>query len=113
MSRRLEQINQLIKKELGNIIKKEIELSKDVLITLTRTETSPDLQQVKVYISIIPDKKTKAVLNILKNNIFEIQQLLNKRLVMNPVPKIIFVEDKIAQSAAKVEELLAKIKNIQ
>ena len=45
----------------------------------------------------------------LKKNIFAIQQDLNKRLHMRPVPKIIWVEDMGSTGVSRVEEILNKI----
>ncbi len=39
MSKRIPQVNQLIKKELSQIILREIEFPVGVLVTLTRVET--------------------------------------------------------------------------
>ena len=46
MSQRILKVNQLIKKELSQIILKEAEFPKEVLVTLTRVETLPNLQIV-------------------------------------------------------------------
>ena len=109
MSHRIQKLNQLLKRELGQLLLKEFDFSKDVLITVTRVETSTDLSQARVYISTVPDfpKITK----ILDNKIYFLQHRLNKRLRMKIVPKIRFLEEKKAGEAAKIEEILEKIKN--
>jgi len=109
VSHRIQKLNQLLKRELGQLLLKEFDFSKDVLITVTRVETSTDLSQARVYISTVPDfpKITK----ILDNKIYFLQHRLNKRLRMKIVPKIRFLEEKKAGEAAKIEEILEKIKN--
>jgi len=109
VSHRIQKLNQLLKRELGQLLLKEFDFSKDVLITVTRVETSADLSQARVYISTVPDfpKITK----ILDNKIYFLQHRLNKRLRMKIVPKIRFLEEKKAGEAAKIEEILEKIKN--
>lgn len=109
MTKRTQRVNQLIKKELGGIIARELDLPQDVLVTVTRVEALPNLQAVKVYISAIPDKETASVMLFLQKKVFYFQQMLNRRLVMRPIPKIVFVEEKATKEAARVEELMEKL----
>jgi len=102
-------VNQLIKKELAQIILREINFPKDLLVTVTRVETSANLIQAKIYISVLPINKNSQVLEILNHQIYDIQQKLNKRLKMRPIPRIIFVQEKKTQEAGRIEELLEKI----
>ena len=110
MTKRTEQVNDLIEEELGKIILREIDFSPDILVTLTRVDVSPNLQQAKVYISSIPEKNLKNALEILDTQIYEIQQLLNKRLKMRPVPRIEFIEEKRTVEAGKIEKILNQLK---
>jgi ribosome-binding factor A len=111
MSQRIPRVNQLIKKELSQIILKEIEFSPNFLVTVTRIETSSNLIQAKVFISVIPENRTKNVLEILNQNIYELQQKLNKRMRMRPIPRIFFVAEKETAKAGRIEEILEKLKN--
>ena len=111
MSRRVQRLNQLIKQEISQIILREVDFSKDVLVTVTRVDTSPNLIQSKIYISAIPEENISDVLKTLRRSIYNSQQKLNKRLKMRPIPKIIFMEEKETREAARIEELLEEIKN--
>jgi|SRR3989344_860345 len=106
---RVPRVNQLIKKELNQLILKETDFPERVLVTLTRVETSPNLIQAKVYISVMPEERASAVLNILGKTVYHLQQRLNKRLKMRPIPKIMFIEEKAIREAGRVEELLEEI----
>ena len=106
---RVQRVNQLIKKELSQIILKEVNFPPDVLVTVTRVESSRNLIQAKVYISVMPENETANVLQILDNLIYDLQQQLNKRLKMRPIPRIIFVKEKKTEEAGRIEELLEKI----
>ena len=108
---RLLQINELTKQELGSIILKEVEFPKDTLVTITRVQTSANLIQAKIYISVMPESQISKVLQILNNQIFDLQQIINKRLEMRPIPKIEFKEDKETRKAEKIEKLLEEIKD--
>lgn len=109
---RVSRVNQLIKKELSQIILKEMDFPKSVLVTVTRVETSANLIQAKVYFSVMPESSSPAILKSLRKSIYHLQQALNKRLTMRPTPKIIFVEEKATKEAGRVEELLEKIKKV-
>ncbi len=109
MSNRIPRINQLIKKELSQILWREVDFPKNFLVTVTRVETSVDLNRAKVYISVMPEGETSKVLQILDKLIYFLQQKLNKRLKMRPTPRIQFVEEKRTVEAGRIEELLEKI----
>lgn len=111
MLKRILKINELLKRQLGQLFLKEIEFPKGVLVTITRVETSPDFREAIVSISAMPNSENKKVQQILKYCIYDLQQEINKKLRMRPIPKIIFREEKEVVEAAKIEELLEKIKD--
>ena len=108
---RIPQVNQLIKKELGQILLREGEFSKNVLVTITRVETSRNLIDTRVYVSVLPENQSQGIFEILNRRIFHIQQLLNRRLRMRPIPKIMFVGERETAQASRIEQLLEEIKN--
>ena len=110
MSNRIEKVNALIKKELSSILLREIDFPKDALITVTRVEAVPNLSEAKIYISTMPDSQTDKVHEILKRRVYYIQQCLNKRLKMRPIPKIGFKKEGRTKQADRVEELLEQLK---
>ena len=110
MSQRILRVNQLIKEEIAKLLSKEVDFPKEILATVSRVNCSPNLIQAKVYITCLPRGREKEVLKILNKSIWPLQKKLDKILKMRPVPKIIFVEDRQVAEAAKVEELLEKIK---
>lgn len=110
MSKRIQRVNSLIKSELSQIILKEVDFSEGTLVTLTRVETSPDLNESKAYISVLPSEKTDGVIKILNKIIYGLQKSLDKRLRMRPIPKIKFEKEEKTKKAARIEELLEEIK---
>ncbi len=111
VNKRTQQVNQLIKKELSRIILKEFDFPKDILITVTRVETSVDLNQAKVFLSVIPENRTNNVLQALNRRIYGIQQKLNSRLNMKPIPRIWLAKEGETSEAGRIEELLEKLKS--
>ena len=98
-------VNELIKKELGNILIKEIAIP-DVLITIISVETSLDIRHAKVSLSIFPEKKAGSTIKILQKEIYGMQKELNKRLNMKPVPKIKFVFDRSGEIFTRINEAI-------
>lgn len=110
MTKRISRVNRLIREELGKILYKEIEFPEGILVTLTRVETTPNLTQAKAYVSIMPENKEEEVLAALKKSLYTLQQKLNKKLKMRPLPRIIFAAEKATQAAGRIEEILEAIK---
>jgi ribosome-binding factor A len=118
MSNRVERVNSLLYRELSKIIQQDIEFSlpagrqaEGVLVTLSRVECTANLIEAKVYISVFPEENSEKIMKILNKLIYGIQQKVNKKLKMRPIPKIIFVSDNGGAKAGRVEELLAQLKN--
>ncbi len=107
MSERLKKINDLLRDEVGKILLTEIE--EDALITVTGASISPTLEHATIKISVFPLLKAKEVLEKIKKDIYHIQQSLNKRLIMRPVPKIRFEIDQTEERANRIEELIEKV----
>lgn len=79
-----------------------------VLVTVIDADISPTLEHVTIKISIFPKNKEKQILIKLKNKIYPIQQILNRRLVMRPVPKIRFEIDHSQENIDRIEKILQK-----
>ena len=109
MSFRVKKVNELLKHEISQLLLKEIDFC-DTLVTITGIDTSPDLRYAKIKISVLPQEKNKLLLKIINKNIFQIQQKLNKRLYMKPIPRIRFEIDRVEIKAQRIEELLSKNK---
>lgn len=103
---RIQRINHLLQEILSEIIHQEANFPPDILITIQGVETSSDFRQSKIKISIFPSERADEVLNFFKKNIQNFQKILNKKLKMKIVPKIIFQLDFTEEKAARIEKLL-------
>ena len=88
----------------------ELEFPKNCLVTITQVETAKDLRYAKVWVSVIPVKYTKKILDKLKSNLGHLQFLLNKKLAMRPLPRLSFVIDDTENRAQEIIDLLDRIK---
>lgn len=106
MSRRTEKVSSVMQKEVGDYLSRT-ELP--ALTTISKVEVTPDLKWCKVWITVMGDeKKQKAVMEILRENMYEMQGQLNRMFEMKFVPKVKFVIDHGEEYAAKINELLRK-----
>ena len=110
MSYRIKKINELIKRELGGIILKEVDFPRGVLATITRVETSSDLRHARVWISVIPEKELVKTVEILYKNLYNLQHKMNKLLRIKAVPRLQFLQEEEVARAGKIEEFLEKVK---
>lgn len=113
MSKRIQRVNQLIKKELGQLILREVEFPRNVLVTITRVETATDLNRTRVFISCLPTTQTAQILSILHYQIHNLQYILNRRLKMKFIPRIEFIEEEKTREAGEIEELLEGLKKAE
>jgi len=110
MSDRIDKVNELVRQEVGKIILKEVDIPSNVLLTITKAVTLPNLKESTIYISVLPKNKDRDILKELELGVYNIQKSLNRKLHMKPVPKLKFKIDKQANAEQKVYELLAKDK---
>jgi len=111
MAKRIEQVNSLLEHEIGKIILKDFAFSPEILVTLTRVETTTNLIEAKAYVSVFPDAKADGIVRALQKSVYDIQYKINRTLRMRPIPKIRFVKETEISKAAKIEELLVKSKD--
>lgn len=109
MSNRILKINELIKKQISEIISRDLSLKPGVFVTVSKVDTTPDLRYTRVFVSIFPEKETDYALKTLEKELYQMQGKLNKKLVMKPLPKIEFRVDTTEIQADKIEKLLKEI----
>lgn len=111
MNTRIAKVNELIKQEIGKLILSDVNFPKGVLVTVIKTKTSADLHYADVFISVLPADKAVESKEILDKNIYFLQQKINKKLCMKPVPKIRFEIDRTGEYVERIDKLIEKLKN--
>jgi ribosome-binding factor A len=109
MSLRISKINELIRRNIDDILLKDLSLKEGVFITVAKVDTTPDLRYTRVSISVYPEQEVNYAQISLKNELFKIQGLLNKKLHMRPLPKLEFRIDFTEARADVIEKLLKEI----
>jgi ribosome-binding factor A len=105
---RRKKIEELIKRELGGIIQKEVSFREELFLTITRVTANESVQAARVFITTFPPEKEPEAISILNRRIRMIQSMLNRRLRMRPIPKIRFVVDTLEERAQRMEETISR-----
>lgn len=110
MPNRIEKINSLLRDEISKIILKDFAFSPEILVTLTRVDTSSNMIEAKAYVSVFPEEKSDGILNALQKSVYDVQYKINRALRQRPIPKIKFVKETEISKSGRIEELLSKVK---
>lgn len=108
MSHRIEQINELLKSELANLISRNIPMDNG-LITVTFVKCSPDLKIAKIGVSILPNNMESRALHKLRQNRTEFTNELRKKLNLKFIPKLNWIIDDAQKHVEKIENILKDI----
>lgn len=109
MKNRLDRVNELIKRELGELVRREITF-KAKLVTIHEVDITPDLKHAHVYIGVIGthDEKKQA-LAALHGHRQRFQKELAKRVVIKWTPLLHFALDTAGERGDRVLNLLDQL----
>lgn len=106
----MSRINELIKRELANIISKESQDPRFKNITISEVDTSPDLAQTKVYFSLIDKNDLQNVINSLNKAAGFFRKELAKRIDLRTTPRVEFVYDSSQDTGSRINDILFSLK---
>ncbi len=107
-SKRLQKIERLIQKELGEIFLLQTKALPGVLISVSAVRISPDLSIARAYLSIFPSEKGTELLSNIKENTKAIRYDLGQRIRMQvrKIPELSFFIDDSLDYIENIENLL-------
>ncbi|NLT71197.1 MAG: 30S ribosome-binding factor RbfA [Verrucomicrobiaceae bacterium] len=112
MSQRLARINELLKREISDCVKKNFEFS-DILVTIHDVATSVDLKTAQVYVGTIGDTdKGREAIRKLNAKRGLIQSIVMKRVVLRNTPVLHFQIDESIERGVRVLNILDEIGEI-
>ena len=106
-SNRILLINEEIQKELSALLRtvKDPRVQ-DVMISITRVETTPDLRYTKVYVSFLEEDRVKDAMAGLKSAAGFLRRQLGSNLRLRYAPEIVWAEDDSITYGAKMLDLI-------
>ncbi|MCK5288290.1 MAG: 30S ribosome-binding factor RbfA [Candidatus Omnitrophica bacterium] len=111
MSLRMERINSELRKKIMEIILREVDDPDITLLSITKVITTNDLQESKVYFSVLDENKYEKVqrsLNLMKGFI---QGTLGKKIRLKKTPHLIFIKDDSMKYSVDIFKKIEDVKN--
>ena len=106
-SNRIAIINEEIQKELSALLRNVKDPRvQDVMISITRVETTPDLRYTKVYVSFLQEEKAKDAMAGLKSAAGWIRRQLGSNLKLRYAPEIVWALDDSITYGARMLNLI-------
>jgi len=111
MTTRQEKVQELLKHEISDILRREYKDPRLGFITVIDTEVTPDLRHAKVWVSVMgSDEERAANMKILKRSQHFVRQAFGRRVKMKTLPDIEFILDTSVDKGMRIFELLQRIK---
>lgn len=111
-SLRLQRVRELLKRELGEVIRREIPVGETGLITVNDVTVGSDLQAATVYVGILgtPEQRKKGFAE-LNHHRKRIQGLVGQSVVLKYTPQLRFVLDDSIAHGSKVLQIIDELEH--
>ena len=106
MSRRIDRVNELLKREISSILQRDFEWDGS-LVTVNAVEVSRDLKEAKVFIGVLGGHEGK-VISRLNGEHGSIQGRVMKRVVLKNTPVLRFLSDDSVVRGVDIVNLLVQ-----
>lgn len=104
---RANRIAEQIKKELGEILNQKIKDPRVGFVTVTDVEVTGDLQQAKVFISVLgKEQEKKDTLTALEKANGFIRREIGSRIRLRKTPEVIFEIDEALEYGNRIDTIL-------
>ncbi len=107
MSRRIERVNELLRREISTVIQHDYEWS-GLMVTVSSVEVTQDLKEGKVWIGVIGGS-SEPVIEKLNKAHGAIQKAVMKRVVLKSTPVLAFRHDDSAERGVEIVNLLEEV----
>lgn len=107
MSRRTDRVNELLRREIGQVIQKDYEWH-GKLVTVSDVEVTQDLKEGKVWIGVLGGDAAP-VIEKLNRDHGAIQSKVMKRIVLKSTPVLQFRHDSSAVRGVDIVNLLEEV----
>src|SRR5881296_2902679 len=109
-SHRLLRVRELLKREIGEAIRREIPVGQAGLVTVNDVDVSGDLRVATAFIGILgTTEQQKTGLALLQKHRARIQGLVAKSVILKYTPQLRFVVDDSIVRGNRVLEILAQL----
>jgi ribosome-binding factor A len=107
---RMVRVNELLKRELSQLVEREICRDFDCLVTVTAVETAPNLQHATVYVSVYGGSEQKrAVMARLHAARADFQHDIARSVTLKYTPVLHFQLDETGEEADHIMKILREL----
>lgn len=113
MSRRTERINDLLRSEISELLRREVKDPRvSGLVSITEVHVSPDLRNATVFVSVLGSAEEKAsTMKALETGAQFLQRELGKRLTIRRTPVLSFLIDEALEEGSRIMHLLDEVRD--
>ncbi len=113
-SHRIERVRELLKREIGAVIHREIPVQEAGLVSVNDVDLAGDLRSAMVFISILgnPDQQKRGLV-LLEENRARIQNLVARSVVLKYFPTFKFVFDDSLVRGNRVLQIIDELEQAQ
>ena len=105
----MRRVNEAVREVLSAHIGQHLKDPRIGFVTVTAVDTSPDLRNARVYVSVLGDAaEREETLDGLRASHGFLQSKVNEELRMKRTPKLEFVYDESVDQSLRISELLAQ-----
>jgi ribosome-binding factor A len=114
MSLRLERVRELLKREIGEIIRRELPVGEAGLITVNDLEVAPNLKNATVFIGVLGGKAQKDKgMEMLETKRLRIQSMIARGVVLKNTPRLRFVLDESVERGNRVLKIIEELEKLE
>ena len=109
-SLRLQRVRELLKREIGEAVRREFHVSEAGLITVNDVDVAGDLKSATVFISILgnPDQQKRGF-QLLNEHRVRIQGFIGKAVILKYTPKLKFAFDDSVVRGNRVLQIIEEL----
>lgn len=109
-SLRLLRVRELLKREIGEAIRREIPVQQAGLVTVNDVDVAGDLKNARVYLGLLGTTEQKKVaLDLLNKNRPRIQSFVAKTVVLKYTPRLKFIVDPSVEKGNRVLRIIEEL----
>ena len=110
MSVRQERVRELLKRQIGEVIRREFPVEEVGVITVNEVGVSGDLHSATVFVGIIgSESQRKKALNVLQKDRKRLQMIVAREVILKYTPQLKFVADESIERATRVLAIIDQI----
>lgn len=107
-TRRLDKVNELMKREIGSYVQKEFDWP-GTIVSILDVEITEDLKEGRVWVGVVGRMAPAQVVEKLTRHRGDIQHAVSRRVILRNTPRLTFRHDNSAQRGVELVNLLDDI----